>query len=132
MGHNYGKHFNNNNPGNSHHIFGQHVEPTVDQVNELPSNEEHVIEPVESVETINVQETFNQEQFQNVTGVVSGCDRLNVRESDSKESKVLCIIENGVEVRVDLTTDNTASEFYKVTTQSGVVGYCMKKFINFK
>lgn len=125
MGHNYGKHFNNSNPENSHHIFGRQSELIVDQAEELPSNEEPIV--VEESSDNNVQETVNKTQH--VNGVVTGCDRLNVREEASQESRVLCVIEKDSEVQVDLTVDNTAAEFYKITTPSGVSGYCMKKFI---
>lgn len=125
MGHNYGKHFNSN-PENGHHIFGPQVEPVVDHVDEVPSNEEPVVAEVNSDN--NVQETVNETQH--VNGVVTGCDRLNVREEASQESRVLCVIEKDSEVQVELTADHTAAEFYKVTTPSGVSGYCMKKFIN--
>ena len=62
---------------------------------------------------------------------VTGCKRLNVREKPSKDSKVLCIIDEDEELTADMTqADN--SDFYAIRTSKGIEGYCMKKFITFK
>ena len=121
MGHNYSKHFFN--PENKHN------RPFVENVEEHVENEEtSFLENEEVVE--NVEQT---EEITNIVnyakGVVSGCDRLNVRADSSKESNVLSILECKVEVKVDLSNNNETSEFYKVITPDGVEGYCMKKFI---
>lgn len=64
-----------------------------------------------------------------VIGVVSNCERLNIRKIPRKDADVLCILEVGSEVTVvDLRIDTT-SEFYKVITGAGIEGYCMKEFI---
>ena len=60
-------------------------------------------------------------------GVVVYCKKLNVREEPHIESDVLCVINNGDEVTVDIF--ETTEEFYKVCTEAGVEGFCMKKYI---
>ena len=85
MGHNYSKHFFN--PENKHN------RPFVENVEEHVENEEtSFLENEEVVE--NVEQT---EEITNIVnyakGVVSGCDRLNVRADSSKESNVLSILE---------------------------------------
>lgn len=60
-------------------------------------------------------------------GKVVGCVKLNVREEPSAKASVV------FEIPVDSTVfiDETCStdEFYKICTEHGVEGYCMKKFI---
>ena len=45
---------------------------------------------------------------------------------------VLCVIDNGKEVTLDTSSEETFEEFYKVCTEAGIEGYCMKKFITIK
>ncbi|MBQ8829678.1 MAG: SH3 domain-containing protein [Burkholderiaceae bacterium] len=60
-------------------------------------------------------------------GVVSNCQRLNVRENPTANAKVVCVIELDDEVEVD--KQNSTDDFYKVVTADGTDGFCMKKFI---
>lgn len=63
-------------------------------------------------------------------GVVSGCNKLRVRKAASLSAGVVGIIDESSAVVID-DTDST-TEFYKVCTEAGVEGYCMKKFITVK
>lgn len=56
------------------------------------------------------------------------CAFLNLREQPSRESEVLTCLENGEEVLIDEV--DSADEFYKVCTASGIEGFCMKRFID--
>ena len=58
-------------------------------------------------------------------GIVTNCERLNVREDASKESSVVTIIENGTMIKIGKVTQG----FYPIVTNDGVTGYCMKEFI---
>lgn len=65
--------------------------------------------------------------------VVVGCGKLNVRENPSKDAKVVCVMNLGQELTVDL--DKSTEEFYKVYTCVKEVlyeGYCVKQFISIK
>lgn len=64
----------------------------------------------------------------NLTGVVTGCTRLYVRERPDKHAKPLCLIDVDEEVTI-LTDEATTEDFYSVITSSGVKGYCMKNYI---
>lgn len=118
MSHNYSKHFNNKH-------------------NEIPSHNHNNVQPLEETEVIEqdtidsiVEETTNVTQ--SATGVVSGCEMLNVRKENNKNAEIIFIINKDSEVQVDLSEDKESDEFYKVVTPSGVEGYCMKKFITLK
>lgn len=61
------------------------------------------------------------------TGIVTGCSKLNVRSDSDTTADILCILDANSEVMIDLGKSNR--EWFKVTTASGVDGYCMRKFI---
>lgn len=62
-------------------------------------------------------------------GVVSGCQRLNVREGCSKETESVAVITEGTKV----TILEELPDWFKITTANGKInGYCMAKFITVK
>lgn len=97
----------------------------------VASHEEMIAKNEEIVQAVAdeiVEEIVNPKVEEIVNGYVSGCKRLNVRSKASKDSLILCVINENAEVLVH-RTETESSEFYKVRTSSGVEGYCMKKFI---
>ncbi len=60
-------------------------------------------------------------------GKVSDCEKLNVREQPSKDSKPIEILDKDDIVEIDM--NSSTDDFYKVFTKSSKSGYCMKKFI---
>ena len=81
-----------------------------------------VVEP-EEVEDI-IEETIEPSTIE---GFVSGCSRLNVRKEPKAGSLVVCTIEKDADVIIDL--DESTDTFYKVCTEAGAEGYCMKDYI---
>lgn len=69
-----------------------------------------------------------REESNNISGVVSGCKKLNVREQPDFNAEVVCVISEGSEVVVVMNENH--GDFYKVCTAAGMEGYCMKKFIS--
>lgn len=67
-----------------------------------------------------------------VLGIVSGCTKLNVRKKPSKlgYSGVAAVIDEDDELEIYL--DESTEDWYKVLTEDGVSGYCMKKFVTLK
>lgn len=84
-----------------------------------------VEDKVEVVETV-----VEPEASEPVVGIVSGCVKLNVRKNPHTNAEVLCVIDENSEVVID--EENSTHEFYKICTEAGVEGFCMKKFINVK
>ena len=74
-----------------------------------------------------VEETPVTQEDEKVMGKVIDCKKLRVRESASAEAPVVCEIPVDSEVLID--ESGSTEEFYKVCTESGAEGYCMKKFI---
>ena len=60
-------------------------------------------------------------------GVVSNCKKLNVRAEPDINADVICVIDKGTEVSIDMS--ESTEDFYAVYLVSGVEGYCMKEFI---
>lgn len=115
MSHNYSKMFGNKNQQSS-----PSHEHEVNVVQQMTNQVENVDEPI-------VEEV--KQEIVLVDGIVSNCELLNVRKESSKDAEVLCTIGVNTMVKVDLTVDKEAEEFYKIVTPNGVEGYCMKKFI---
>ena len=88
----------------------------MDKVNAL-TDEQIAIEGI-------VDEPIEQSKF----GVVVDCSRLNVRAKPRTEAEVVCIIDRGSKVIID--DEKSTLSFYKVCTEVGAEGYCMKQFIN--
>lgn len=61
-------------------------------------------------------------------GVVTKCARLNVRSKASTTGDVVTVLNLGDKVKIDV--DNSTDEWFKIITNDGVDGYCMKKFVN--
>ena len=61
-------------------------------------------------------------------GTVINCFRLNVRANPCANANVVCTIDSGSTVMID--ESGTTENFYKVCTEVGVEGYCMKQFID--
>lgn len=64
-----------------------------------------------------------------VKGVVN-IGRLNVRAEAGRTTKVVAVISRNTEVVIDEKESN--EDFYKVTTVTGVEGFCMKDYIDIK
>lgn len=61
-------------------------------------------------------------------GRVTDCTKLNIRENpESDADNVLGVIPVNAEVMID--ESESTDEFYKVYTESGLEGFCMKEFI---
>lgn len=65
-----------------------------------------------------------------LTGVVTDCLRLNVRQEPDRSAKVVTVIDCLSQVTVD--PDGSAKDFYKVRTSDGIEGFCMKKYIQLR
>ena len=60
-------------------------------------------------------------------GLVANCKRLNIREGPTVDAPVICEVACRTELMIE-EADST-EDFYKVCTEAGIEGYCMKKFI---
>lgn len=87
--------------------------------------DENVINNIlEDAEEIEKNYEYTSEDINNDIGIVK-C-RLNLRENPSKESNILCVLkkDSTVEILEEIY------EWFKVVTESGMEGYCMRDFID--
>lgn len=111
-----------------HHNYTNYSKPQQPApVVEAPveTKEEEVVNTVIE-ETIVAPEPVVEEPAE-VYGVVTNCAKLNVRKAPSADANIVTEIAVGTEVMVDDT--ESTEDFYKVVTEAGIEGYCMKKFI---
>ena len=60
-------------------------------------------------------------------GKVSNCKKLNIRKLPSRDAEIVSELIEGSEVMID-EKESTAL-FYKICTEHGIEGFCMKDFI---
>lgn len=60
-------------------------------------------------------------------GNVVDCEKLNIRQAPNAKAEVVKIVPKGTEVMIDI--EQSTADFYSVCTETGVEGFCMKKFI---
>ena len=90
---------------------------------------EEVIEETKNEMIEEVKEVTEEEpETEIVTGVVVNCDKLNIREKPSTDSKVLRIVKKDEELGIYPTP---VDGFYKVVRME-TEGYCMMNFIKLK
>ena len=60
-------------------------------------------------------------------GKIIGCKKLNVRKLPSRDAEIISELVEGSEIMID---DNESTAlFYKICTEHGIEGFCMKQFI---
>lgn len=92
--------------------------------NDYKHEEIPVIDTLEEVD-IPVKEP-EKEEFVN-TGKVANCNAAYIRENPTKASNHLTIVKEGDELLVEHISN---TNWYKVTTQSGIDGYIMKELVS--
>lgn len=60
-------------------------------------------------------------------GKIHGCKKLRVRKLPNPGSEIISELIEGVEVMID--GKSSTSTFYKICTEHGIEGYCMKDYI---
>lgn len=96
------------------------------KMSEKSVKEEAVVETVETTE-----EVISEPEV--IIGVVTNCEKLNVRANPDIKSEIVCTINKGDEVIIDKM--GTTKDFYCVhsiaekTKGVGFHAYCMKDFI---
>lgn len=101
---------------------------SVDEILEESDSEVMEEETTHSGEEVNVEiheESAEIPESNEKIGTVN-CARLNVRVSPMVNASVVCVLDCGAKVSI---TDDSDDVFYNIYTETGICGYCMKKFI---
>ena len=93
--------------------------------------EENIEEPIEGQTVISevepiIPEPVAEPEIQKF-GQVSGCKKLNVRKLPSRDAEIVSELAEGIKIMIDEKTSTAL--FYKICTEHGIEGYCMKDFI---
>lgn len=98
------------------------VEETPAVVEETPVVDV-IVEPVAEAETGKKK----AKPAKTMTGIVSGCTKLNIRVKPNATATVLCVVDAKSELKIDESKTN--KDWFAVCTSNGVEGYCMRKFV---
>ena len=60
-------------------------------------------------------------------GKINNCKKLNVRKLPSRDAEIISELVEGSEVMID--ENESTALFYKICTEHGIEGFCMKQFI---
>lgn len=96
------------------------TEELLEKIDEIIPQAAEVAEPVEEPEPEPVAAPID--------GVVSGCTSLYVRSEPTVDSEPLGTIKCDTKVRI--YESESTDDFYSVCTETGLEGFCMKKFIS--
>lgn len=129
----------------SMHDYTQHSKKNQNEVTELNEDtaelDSEVIEsaedPVTEVELEGKleEETKEEEKVEQHPintdsydiGVVTGCTKLRVRSEPRFGTNVICEIDQGTRVMIDRS--RSTFDYYKIYTESGIEGFCVKTYI---
>ena len=101
------------------------VEDTVEEKVDEPIEGQIVIPEVEPEPVSDPEPSVEPENRK--FGKVSNCKKLNIRKLPSRDAEIISELVEGSEVMID-EKESTAL-FYKICTEHGIEGYCMKNFI---
>lgn len=104
-----------------------HSKPVVQTIEDDNTiSPEEVVEQADAVSEV-VAEQEEIETVSTVRGSVVDCYKLNVRRAPSTNSAVVCEIPRGTVVIID--ESKSKNDWYSVCIESGIEGFCMKKYI---
>ena len=105
----------------------QYNKPEQEPVVKTPVDTQPVQEPEVKPEVKPVDDTL---QNPCKTGVVVGCDKLNVRKGPSKQTNPASIISKGTVVKI---VEVVNEGWFKISTANDKInGYCMSEFIELR
>ena len=88
---------------------------------------ELALEETAEAEKEETENLITVEKKESLVGVVKDCEKLNIRKAPDKKSEAVCIVMVGSVLLID--QDKSTDDWYKVYTESGMEGFCMKKYV---
>ena len=114
---------NKNNKDNTKEILKKDISVT-ETKQEVIENQE----PLKKVdESAIIQNPELSKPAEPIISIVTNCVRLNVRETPIITAKILSEVDVNSKLMIDKT--ESTEEWFKVYTETGIEGFCMKKFI---
>ncbi len=103
--------------------YNEETESLADVTEEIEKEIAEVNEP-EDVEEV---EEIAEEADSTIVGYVSGCSKLNIREEGYPGANVVCVVPEKTTLLIEVAKSN--DEWYKVYTEAGMEGFCMKQYV---
>lgn len=118
MSHKYNQYYNHQKPVNN-------PEETVEQELDVTTNLEDQTQDIE-----NIQQPEIEAPAELLEGNVTNCIKLNVRKEPNIKAAIVCEVALNTLLAID--PDKSNNEWLSVTTDTGINGFCMAKYVNIK
>lgn len=69
-------------------------------------------------------------ESETIMGITVNADRIKVYEKPSEFSEVVCEIKKDTFLLID--EKDSTDDFYSICTETGIMGFCMKMFVELK
>ena len=86
--------------------------------------------PKNQVEEPQIVEEEVSEPKKQMIGVVMDCSSLNIRAKSNVNSEIIATVKAGTELLIN--EDESIGEWYKVCTEAGIEGFCMKRYVSIR
>lgn len=86
--------------------------------------------PKNQVEEPQIVEEEVSEPKKQMIGVIMDCSSLNIRAKSSINSEIIATVKAGTELLIN--EDESIGEWYKVCTEAGIEGFCMKRYVSIR
>lgn len=120
------KNFKNQNRRNYNQYANKEENTPVEEIEESIDTTETVEETEEVTEETEVIEDKTPDEIPKPVYGVVNCSKLNIRRGPSIDTASLCIVEGGSKLDIEQFNE----EWFKVLTEDGISGYCMREFID--
>lgn len=102
-------------------------EEVTEVISEAAANEEVDVDEGAAADLPTIEEDKNDP----LVGVVAGCSKLRIRKKPSTEGDVMCVVDAGTVLMIDIQAV-VPKEWFKVYTEAGVEGFCMREFVEIR
>lgn len=96
----------------------------------MNKNYKNYSKPNNRVEEPQIAEEEVSKPKKQMIGVVIDCSSLNIRAKSNINSEIIATVKAGTELLIN--EDESVNEWYKVCTEAGIEGFCMKKYISIR
>lgn len=96
----------------------------------MNKNYKNYSEPKKQVEEPQIAEEEVSEPKKQMIGTVMDCSSLNIRSKSNINSEIIATVKAGTELLID--KDESVNEWYKVCTEAGIEGFCMKRYVSIR
>lgn len=119
----------NNHKNNTNRVNYSKMSTTVETTPAIAVVDQTEVEPIPAIVTVD-QTEVEPAPVKPIDGFVSGCKKLNVRIEPSTTGDIVCAVDEGTTLMID--ESESTNEWYRVYTEAGAEGYCMKQFVTIK